>query len=345
MTDVFISYSRKDKDFVKTLHTALANHNREAWVDWQDIPLTADWWQEIERGIESADTFVFVLSADSVASKVCYREIEHAVKNNKRLVPIVRRDDFKTEQVHPSLRKHNWLFFQENADFDSAFHSLLEAIATDLDHVKQHTRILVRAIEWKHKSRNSDLLLRGSELESVIQWITQSAEKEPRSTQIQRDYINASRKAESDCQEAEIQRQKQEIRQQRVWLGAVTAALIAATGLGLLAFTQYQTAEARRKEIELSQIDTLSTSAEAFLSSNQGLEGLMQGLRAARKLQQIEGVSRETKLRVIAALQQALNQMRERNRFEGHQDQVWHLAFSPDGKTIASASRDTTVKL
>ncbi|WP_421657227.1 toll/interleukin-1 receptor domain-containing protein [Leptothermofonsia sp. ETS-13] len=38
MTDVFISYSRKDKDFVKTLHTALANHNREAWVDWQDIP-------------------------------------------------------------------------------------------------------------------------------------------------------------------------------------------------------------------------------------------------------------------------------------------------------------------
>ncbi len=257
----------------------------------------------------------------------------------------MRRDDFKTEQVHPSLRKHNWLFFQESDDFDSAFCSLLEAIATDLDHVKQHTRILVRAIEWEHKNRNPDLLLRGSELESLIQWITQSAEKEPRSTQIQRDYINASRKAESDRQEAEIQRQKQEIRQQRVWLGAVTVALIAATGLGLLAFTQYRTAEAHRKEIELSQIDTLSTSAEAFLSSNQGLEGLMQGLQAARKLQQIEGVSRETKLRVIAALQRALNQMRERNRFEGHQDQVWHLAFSPNGKTIASASRDTTVKL
>jgi hypothetical protein len=54
MADVFISYSRKDKDFVKALHAALVQQNRETWVDWEDIPLTADWWQEIQSGIETA---------------------------------------------------------------------------------------------------------------------------------------------------------------------------------------------------------------------------------------------------------------------------------------------------
>ncbi len=58
MANVFISYSRKDKEFVRTLHTALTAHHHDVWVDWEDIPLTADWWLEIEAGIEAADTFI-----------------------------------------------------------------------------------------------------------------------------------------------------------------------------------------------------------------------------------------------------------------------------------------------
>jgi TIR domain len=39
---IFISYSRKDKDFVRHLNDALIAQKREAWIDWKDIPLTAD---------------------------------------------------------------------------------------------------------------------------------------------------------------------------------------------------------------------------------------------------------------------------------------------------------------
>ncbi|MEL6331097.1 MAG: toll/interleukin-1 receptor domain-containing protein, partial [Cyanobacteria bacterium J06626_26] len=84
MADIFISYSRKDTAFVRILDAALIRSKYDTWVDWQNIPLTADWWQEIESGIEAAHTFIFILSPDSVASKVCRKEIEHAVKNNKR---------------------------------------------------------------------------------------------------------------------------------------------------------------------------------------------------------------------------------------------------------------------
>jgi hypothetical protein len=40
MTDVFISYSRKDTPFVRALEAELEKDGREVWVDWQDIPPT-----------------------------------------------------------------------------------------------------------------------------------------------------------------------------------------------------------------------------------------------------------------------------------------------------------------
>lgn len=75
------------------LNQALVKSKYDAWVDWESIPLTADWWEEIKAGIEAADTFIFVISPDSVASKVCGQEIDHAVANHKRLVPVVRREE------------------------------------------------------------------------------------------------------------------------------------------------------------------------------------------------------------------------------------------------------------
>ena len=52
MSDVFISYSRRDIDFVRHLFDQLTAHDRELQADWQDIPPTADWLAEIYSGIE-----------------------------------------------------------------------------------------------------------------------------------------------------------------------------------------------------------------------------------------------------------------------------------------------------
>jgi hypothetical protein len=71
---VFISYSRVDKEFVRKLADALAGQQREAWIDWKDIPLTAQWQQEILANIETAENFVFVISSRSVASLNCRKD-------------------------------------------------------------------------------------------------------------------------------------------------------------------------------------------------------------------------------------------------------------------------------
>ncbi|MGF1567338.1 MAG: toll/interleukin-1 receptor domain-containing protein [Nodosilinea sp.] len=345
MADVFISYSRQDKDFVQVLHQALTESRYDTWVDWEDIPPTADWWAEIEAGIEAADAFVFVISPDSVVSKVCNREIDHAVAKHKRIVPIVRRDGFGSADINRALSKHNWLYFRPEDGFEAAFAELVKALNTDLEHVKTHTWLLVRSQEWLHKNQNLDLLLRGSQLEDIVTWITKSADKAPHLTPEQRQYVATSTKAERDQQAAEIQHQQKELRRQRIWLGLTGAAFLVASGLGVLAFSQFQIAEARRKAVEYSQIETLATSATAFLEKNQGLDGLLYGLQAARKLEQMEDVPLKTKLQVTAALQQALHETPDRNRLVGHSDEVWYATLSPDGQLIASSGIDNTAKL
>ena len=92
MPDVFISYSRHDLEFVRELHAALVSHDKEISVDWEDIPITAEWLAEVFQGIESSDNFLFVITPDSLRSDVCAQELAHALDKNKRLVPVLRRE-------------------------------------------------------------------------------------------------------------------------------------------------------------------------------------------------------------------------------------------------------------
>ncbi|HEY3472966.1 MAG TPA: toll/interleukin-1 receptor domain-containing protein, partial [Anaerolineales bacterium] len=85
MASLFISYSRKDREAARKLTEAFHNQDLDFWIDWEGIEPTVDWWREIEKGIEGADNFLFLISPDSASSDVCRQEIEHAVKNGKRL--------------------------------------------------------------------------------------------------------------------------------------------------------------------------------------------------------------------------------------------------------------------
>ena len=122
MSDVFISYSRRDIDFVRHLFDQLKARDREPW---------ADWLAEIYRGIEAADSFLFIISPDSVASEICTLEIEHAVKHNKRLIPVVWKE-VEDNQVHSAMTAHNWVFLRAEDDFEANFELLVDALDTDL---------------------------------------------------------------------------------------------------------------------------------------------------------------------------------------------------------------------
>jgi WD40 repeat protein len=233
MPDVFISYSRKDEVFVRRLHQALARLNRDVWVDWEDIPLTADWWREIQSGIEAADTFIFVISPDSARSEVCYNEVDHANTHKKRIVPIVVRSPSKEDQqyLHPAVNRHNWVYINDDDRFDQDFERLVSALDTNLAYVREHTRLLVRAREWDQRGRDPSLLLRGRDLQSAENLLMESAQYDsPKPTDLQTAYIFSSRTAAN--------------RLQRRTLLSVLFGFVAAVGLAVVAFVSFQQSQA-----------------------------------------------------------------------------------------------------
>ncbi|MDX2138529.1 MAG: toll/interleukin-1 receptor domain-containing protein, partial [Chloroflexota bacterium] len=150
MSDIFISYSRKNSAFARRLIASLTLVNKDTWVDWEGIPLTApNWWSEIKAGIEGADSFAFIISPASMASVVCNMELNYALELGKRIIPVVYEDvvsrdafasiaDYKPEKAmldrlagkNPleiaqdnwhRLRHINWMPFRETDDFEETF--------------------------------------------------------------------------------------------------------------------------------------------------------------------------------------------------------------------------------
>ncbi|MEH2351263.1 MAG: hypothetical protein V7K55_25310 [Nostoc sp.] len=105
-----------------------------------------------------------------------------------------------------------------------------------------------------------------------------------------------------------------------------------------------QTLRAERSETNL-RISGITAASEALFASNKEFDALLESLRAWRGLKQADGVQPDTRMRVVTALQQAVYGVTEVNRLEGHTDIVWGVNFSPDGQTLASGSRDRTVKI
>lgn len=305
MADIFISYSRRDSVFAKQLTNALEKSGRDVWIDWQDIPRAADWLNEIYSGIERAESVVQVVSIHSLISEVCNQEIAYARKQGKRIIPLIHENitpeveatvkaqwnGATWEQVAQdnwdAIRHLNWIFFPktETGDvdedvFEREYAALIQALDTDLTHVRFHTRYLVQTLDWEENARNPSYLLFGDELTSGEKWLAgwdfdrqcridagDTHFKQPIPTDLQRTFIKESRIAEneraarlmqleisrkmseqaakqSEASAQRAQRDAQNARRVLVALGAVGVLII----VGVFFFTTFQITQARDSE-------------------------------------------------------------------------------------------------
>jgi len=114
--------------------------------------------------------------------------------------------------------------------------------------------------------------------------------------------------------------------------------------------TQLELADAARKEAIIgTKLEQEGARALLQFQSGQQLEGLLSAIQIGKELKALLNDKRPIQdypaSSPLLALQSILGNIYERNRFNGHQDGVWGVSLSPDGKYIATGGEDGTVKV
>jgi len=89
--DIFISYSRRDQEFVTRLASDLDAQVAGVWFDQSTIQVGQKWHDEIMEGIHECKAFILVLSPDAMESRHAREEVNKALELGKTIFPILYR--------------------------------------------------------------------------------------------------------------------------------------------------------------------------------------------------------------------------------------------------------------
>ncbi|MET8685193.1 hypothetical protein ABZV77_13340 [Streptomyces sp. NPDC004732] len=192
-------------------------------------------------------------------------------------------------------------------------------IEDNREHLRRHRRLTSASHNWHERSRDSGALLRGTEL-GEAQDAFPTPERRDDLTALERDFLSQSTRA----------------KRRRT---SLTRQVIAALSV-LLALALVATAVAVRKTHAADAQRRLAVSRENAaradqLRQNRPEAAMVLALRGYR-----QAPTKEARNSLLSAQARFYA-----NQFTGHTDTVESTAFAPDGKTLATASFDHSVKL
>jgi WD40 repeat protein len=325
VADVFVSYSRRDSEFVHRLAASVSDRGKDAWLDTEGIADGEVFPEAIKRAIEGADTFLFVITPNSVASPYCENEVEHARVMHKRIVPVLRAP-VEDSELPSEIRDRNWIPFTEDHDYDASVSRLIGALDADLEAARAHTRWLVKALEWDGEARDRSFLLRGSELKAAESWLAAcAADADPAATPLQREYLLASARAAA--------------RRQRAFAGA--SVVVAVISIGLLIFALISRGQAVNERVS-ARAQALAAESQAQLPDDPEIS-LMLGIRAVRARATPESLFALRSALDASPLERALPTIVSPGSCAINSG--LSAAYSPDGRQIAEGDCEGVLQL
>ncbi|MCA9945165.1 MAG: protein kinase, partial [Anaerolineales bacterium] len=214
-------------------------------------------------------------------------------------------------------------------------------------------RLLAQAAhQWQANNQDDSYLLRGSRLTGFEAWtekttvvLTEGEHHFLRTSLAARDQRNAVEKARRQREletarnlaHEQTRRAEEQTRSaHRLRLFAFGLALLLLAAAGLAWFANTQRLQAQDNFVTSERI-RLASQAQNALERGEG--GEVAALLAIRSLQL--GYSPEAD----AALQSALQDGFSKQHYIGHEGAIWGTKFTPDGRSILTASEDGTVRL
>jgi len=228
--------------------------------------------------------------------------------------------------------------------------------------------------------KDAEAWARGKSLSDLdYQYLDASIEKERQEKQT---IIEAERTKKV---EVRLKQKQTTARFQRLFLAVVSVAFLVAFGWGIKTFSKYRIVISSQRQENLTKIQSIVRYSEALFALDRQLDSIIQGLKARRELQKLRISEPHTEKIIELALRRSIYGAMESNNFvasnvgiraidfsqdsrqiviggesemvvrridgtllarwPAHQGPTLTVAISPDGKTLASGSKDTTVKL
>lgn len=152
MDDIFVSYSRKDRDGVERLKHRLELLGYGVWMDLDDLRAGRTWRRQIVQGIEDCVLLVIVLTTHSIQSDSVRRELDLARRRDKHILPILMDPkpkglsrDMEYQLVGLQLLNYERLF-------EEGVETLLEELTTPTMTAMMSVEDAVPAARLEHES-------------------------------------------------------------------------------------------------------------------------------------------------------------------------------------------------
>jgi len=127
MNHIFISYSRRDSEFVDRLIVALERYGFSTWEDVKALAGGDIWKAAISKAVRECDAFLVILSPQSASSENVSKELAIATKHARRIVPVMYEACKIPDKMDYDLAELQWADFV-GPPFDEALEKLVRAL-------------------------------------------------------------------------------------------------------------------------------------------------------------------------------------------------------------------------
>jgi len=194
--DAFISFGKQESgDFAHQILNRLSENKWDVYMDRNDIPLMIENEEFVFGAILRSDNFIYVISPNTIRSEYCKKELEFAIRFNKRIIPVLHRALGHDEKFLDEIVANKSSVSIENPEenVSGVITAIEKILRTDMDYVRLHSKYLFQARKWDLKGRKNTGLLFGPERKKALNWLAQKSDSLI-PMQLHIEYIQASRK-------------------------------------------------------------------------------------------------------------------------------------------------------
>ena len=175
---IFVSYSSKDRPFALKFVKELQDLGVNVWMDQLGIKLGENWDNAIEEALDNSNTFLLFISPTSVESQNVQDEVHFAIKEKKRLIPIL------IKQCDLPLRWQRMQYADFTKDPNKGLKSVMEFLGLETkatkklkevlsllgvsEHSQEEVVVETSFVSGSGETRDVDLLISEKEIDLAI---------------------------------------------------------------------------------------------------------------------------------------------------------------------------------